>query len=60
MPTDTNFLKLGFKTTVKGVIMKYRKKMSRKGSRKYFTKNAKKVHAKNSKGATVMRGGYRL
>nr|QJB20060.1 MAG: hypothetical protein [Microvirus sp.] len=35
-----------------------RKKMSRKGSRKYFTRNAKKVHRKND--YRPMRGGIRL
>lgn len=39
--------------------MKYRKKMSRKGSKKYFTRNAKKVHKRNVTNQ-VMRGGYRL
>jgi hypothetical protein len=38
--------------------MAYRKKMSRKASRKNFTKNAMRVKGKNY--AMPMRGGYRL
>lgn len=34
-------------------------KMSRRGSRKHFTRNAVKVHKKNLP-ARVMRGGIRL
>jgi hypothetical protein len=36
-----------------------RKKMSRKGSRKYFSKHAAKTHYKNVK-ARPQRGGIRL
>lgn len=39
--------------------MKNRKRMSRKGSRRHFTKNALRVHKKNLR-AMPMRGGYRL
>lgn len=39
--------------------MKKRFKMSRKKSKKLFTKTAKKVHGKNNR-ATPMRGGIRL
>lgn len=39
--------------------MKKRTKMSKKASRKSFTKNAMKVHPKNRK-SYVMRGGTRL
>lgn len=38
--------------------MKKRFKMSKKGSRKLFSRTAKKVHKKN--GLAVMRGGIRL
>ena len=36
-----------------------RKKMSRKGSKRLFTKTAQYVHAKNAH-AVPMRGGFRL
>ncbi len=39
--------------------MPYRKKMSRKSSRKSFTKGAVNVHKKNL-GGSPMRGGIRL
>lgn len=39
--------------------MKYRKKMSKKGSKAYFTATASKSHYKNSQ-ARPMRGGIRL
>ena len=39
--------------------MKKRHKLSRKGSKKMFTKHAKKVHTKNVHKAP-MRGGIRL
>jgi hypothetical protein len=39
--------------------MKYRKKLSRKGSKKLFTRTAKKVNKKNAMGRP-MRGGIRL
>lgn len=39
--------------------MKFRKKMTRRSSRKYFTKTAKRVHKKNGMGRP-MRGGIRL
>lgn len=39
--------------------MAYRKRMSRKGSRRHFSKNAMRVHRKNIPG-TIMRGGLRL
>lgn len=39
--------------------MKYRKKMTKKRSRKLFTKTAKRVHRKNAM-ARPMRGGIRL
>jgi len=39
--------------------MKKRSKMSRKKSRKNFTKNAVRVHPKNTRG-NPMRGGIRL
>lgn len=39
--------------------MKYRKKLSRRGSRRLFTKTARRVHAKNGRGRP-MRGGIRL
>lgn len=35
-------------------------KMSRKGSRKHFTRNAVKTHKFNLPSNTVMRGGIRL
>lgn len=37
-----------------------RRRMSKSGSRSYFTATASKSHRKNSIYATVMRGGYRL
>lgn len=38
-----------------------RRKMSRRGSRKHFTRGALRVHRKNSLPANmVMRGGFRL
>ena len=40
-------------------MAKYRKKMSRKGSSKYFTATASKTHYKNIKPAP-MRGGIRM
>ena len=39
--------------------MKYRSKMSKKRSRKSFTKGAQRVKSKNY-AAAPMRGGYRL
>lgn len=39
--------------------MAKRKALSRRKSKKLFTRTAKKVHRKNA-GATVMRGGIRL
>lgn len=40
--------------------MAYRKKLSRKASRKNFRKGAVKTHKKNLQAGSVMRGGYRL
>lgn len=42
--------------------MAYRKKMSRKASKKNFTRNAVRTNKKNlsTKGARPMRGGIRL
>ena len=37
-----------------------RNRMSRKRSRRVFTKGATKSHRKNSSPAVPMRGGYRL
>lgn len=37
-----------------------RRKMNKKGSRKYFKKNAVKVHKKNLINSNPMRGGIRL
>lgn len=39
--------------------MRYRKKMSRRGSRKHFSRNAVRVHKKNMR-AVPMRGGFRI
>ena len=39
--------------------MKFRKPMSRKGSRKLFSRTARGGHPKNTRGAP-MRGGIRL
>lgn len=39
--------------------MAKRRKMSRRGSRKYFSATASKTHRKNLR-ATPMRGGYRI
>ena len=39
--------------------MKKRQKMSRGGSKKYFSKHASTTHKKNVQ-ATPMRGGFRL
>ena len=39
--------------------MARRKTLSRKGSKKLFTKTAKKVHGRNNMN-TIMRGGIRL
>lgn len=39
--------------------MKFRQKMSKKSSRKLFTRTASRSHKKNAK-PTVMRGGTRL
>lgn len=39
--------------------MKFRKKLSSKGSKKLFSKTASKSHKKNMR-TTVMRGGIRL
>lgn len=36
-----------------------RHKMSRRGSRRHFTKNALRIHKKNLR-AAPMRGGFRL
>ena len=44
-------------------MSRYRKKMSRQGSRKNFRRGAVRVHRKNlapSKGSGVSRGGTRL
>lgn len=40
-------------------MKRYRKKLSRKGSKKLFSKTAKRVHPKNARGRP-MRGGIRL
>lgn len=40
--------------------MRNRSKMSRKKSRRVFTKTAQNVHPKNTVTQTVMRGGIRL
>jgi len=37
-----------------------RHSMNRRGSEKYFTKAANRVHPKNSMNSVVMRGGIRL
>lgn len=37
-----------------------RSRMSRKSSRRNFSRGAKRVHRKNHGGARIMRGGYRL
>ncbi len=37
-----------------------RRKMSKKRSKRSFTKNALRVHPKNMRQSTVMRGGIRL
>ena len=37
-----------------------RNKVSNKGSKKLFTKTAKRVNKKNTLGSIVMRGGIRL
>lgn len=39
--------------------MAKRRKMTRRGSRKYFAATASKTHRKNLR-ATPMRGGYRI
>lgn len=39
--------------------MAFRKKLSRSGSKRLFTKTARKTHKKNLR-ATPMRGGIRL
>lgn len=39
--------------------MKFRRRMSRHGSRKHFSHNARRVHIKNAP-HTVCRGGIRL
>lgn len=39
--------------------MAFRKKLSKSGSKRLFTKTARKTHVKNIK-ATPMRGGIRL
>lgn len=39
--------------------MKHRKKLSRKGSRRLFSKTAQKVKIQNLR-ASPMRGGYRI
>lgn len=39
--------------------MRRRMKMSRRGSRKNFTRHAKRVHRKNVRPAS-MRGGFRI
>ncbi len=41
-------------------MARYRKKISRKKSRRSFTRGAMRVHKKNSVSARPMRGGYRL
>lgn len=38
----------------------FRKKLSRSGSRKMFTKGATRMHPKNSLRSFLMRGGIRL
>ena len=45
--------------TKKGVIVMMRHKMSRKGSKKYFTRHASVTHGKNIR-AVPMRGGFRI
>lgn len=40
--------------------MKYRKKLSRKGSQSYFTATASKTHFKNTLNTRPMRGGIRM
>lgn len=40
--------------------MRKRRHLSSKGSKKMFTKHAKKVHPKNAPGHGSMRGGIRL
>jgi len=37
-----------------------RHKMNRRGSERYFTKGANRVHPKNALNGVVMRGGIRL
>lgn len=39
--------------------MKHRKSMSRKHSKRHFTKNALRIHKKNLR-AQPMRGGFRI
>lgn len=39
--------------------MKFRKRMSRRGSRRHFTRNAVRVKSKNLR-AMPMRGGFRI
>lgn len=42
-----------------GGVMKFRKKLSNKGSKRLFSKTANKTHKRNLH-TTVMRGGIRL
>ena len=39
--------------------MRYRKRMSRRASRRHFSRNAVRVHRKNMR-AVPMRGGFRI
>lgn len=41
-------------------MAKFRKKISKSGSRRLFSKTAAKVHPKNSGRSPVMRGGIRF
>jgi hypothetical protein len=41
-------------------MSKYRKQISRRRSKKMFTKTAKRVHRKNAQTGGHMRGGIRL
>lgn len=40
--------------------MAKRKKISKKSSKKMFSKGASKIHGKNALGTSVLRGGIRL
>lgn len=41
-------------------MSKYRKKLSRRGSQKYFSATASKTHYKNTITTRPMRGGIRM